>query len=189
MKIHSLPFSSTLYFFHNTVTIFMLHILANSSHYHCTVHGTLINELQAYTRAHCSVPLLSMNTILWKSRTFSCLSKEKRKLWIETIPSRAFRLAVGTDFQPMWMMGVPPAQGSSGAGLIYTNGRFSSAYAPFSIKCMCSKLAPAQSESGNKTDHCKIQGTSQGTISAEALGEVLLVHLRSEDGPLQLQLA
>lgn len=143
------------------------------------------NELHAHTRACCSVSLLSMNTILWKCGTFCCLSKEKRKLWIETAPSRAFRLAARMDFQLMWRTGVPASQGSSGAGLIYTSGRFSSAYAPFSVKRMCSKLAPAQPAAGNKTDHCKIQGTAQGTITAEVPWEVMLVHLRSEYGPLQ----
>lgn len=54
---------------------------------------------------------------------------------------------------------------------------------------MCSKLAPAQPESGNKTDLLKIKGTAKGTISAEAPGEVMLVHLRSESGPLEQQLA
>lgn len=129
------------------------------------------NELHADSRACCSVSLLGMNTILRKSGTCSCLSKEKSKLWIETITPRAFRLAAGTDFQLMWTTGVPTAQGSSGAGLIYTSGRFSSAYAPFSVKCTCFKLTPAQPESGNKTDVVKYRELPKAPSLQKCLGK------------------
>lgn len=152
----------------------MPRILANSRHYYCVVHGI---EKKWAACSHQS--LLPSVSILWRSGTSSCLSQVKlnceEKQHLQVCCQKGFSADVND--------GSSQSSRKQWAGLISTSTRCSSAYAPSNVQCTCSKLAPAQPESGNKTDLSEIQGTAKGTISAEAPGEAMLVHPRSESGP------